>query len=291
MEKYKNEKVLVTGANGYIGAHVVRALLDRIGCQVVAVDFRRDNLPNAIDFRPIDILARAHDEGLYGGLGSPSAIIHLAWKDGFKHNSDAHLDMLPLHYAFLRNMHMSGCKNISVMGSMHEIGYYVGGIDDRVDVACNPVSLYGIAKNALRQAIMIYARNTDLNLKWYRGYYIIGDEWHSSSILGKILAFEKEGRKTFPFTDGKNKYDFIDVDVLAYQIACSALQTDQTGIINVCSGRAQALKDVVEGFIAERKLNIRLDYGAFPSRPCDSPCVYGVADKIKDIVARFESNK
>ena len=282
-----NPKVLVTGANGYIGSHVVRALAERIGCKVVAVDFSNGARPPDVEFKNIDILARAEDESLYPDLGEPSAIVHLAWKDGFKHNSEAHLGMLPRHYAFLRNMHMSGCKNVSVMGSMHEVGFFEGGIDDRADVPCNPVSLYGIAKNALRQAMFAYSKGTDLKLKWLRGYYITGDEERSASILGKILAFAKEGRATFPFTDGKNKYDFIDVDTLAYQIACAAVQTEELGVINVCSGRPQALKDVVEDFISRNKLSIRPEYGAFPSRPCDSPCVYGLSERINKIVRDF----
>ena len=34
----------------------------------------------------------------------------------------------------------------------------------------------------------------------------------SSSIFAKIVGWEEEGKETFPFNTGKNKYDFIDVD-------------------------------------------------------------------------------
>ena len=41
---------------------------------------------------------------------------------------------------------------------------------------------------------------------------------------------------------------------------------------------------MVETFIAERNLDIRLIYGAFPERPYDSKIVYGDNSKIKEIL-------
>ena len=51
-----------------------------------------------------------------------------------------------------------------------------------------------------------------------------------------------------------------------------------------CSGQPVALKDAVEKFIKNRSLDIRPEYGAFPSRAYDSPCVYGKADRIRCIL-------
>ena len=93
-----------------------------------------------------------------------------------------------------------------------------------------------------------------------------------------------EGKKEFPFTTGTNKYDFITVQELAKQIAAAVTQDKIQGIINVCSGTPVSLKDMVETFIAERNLDIRLIYGAFPERPYDSKIVYGDNSKIKEIL-------
>ena len=45
-ENKMKRKVLVTGANGYVGRHVVKALLDK-GCEVIASDFKFDG----VDYR------------------------------------------------------------------------------------------------------------------------------------------------------------------------------------------------------------------------------------------------
>lgn len=36
--------------------------------------------------------------------GCPDVCIHMAWRDGFVHNSEAHIVDLPKHYAFIKNM-------------------------------------------------------------------------------------------------------------------------------------------------------------------------------------------
>ena len=94
----------------------------------------------------------------------------------------------------------------------------------------------------------------------------------------------KEGRTSFPFTHGTNKYDFIDVDILAEQIVKASTQVHISGIINCCSGNAVFLKDKVEEFIREHNLSIRPDYGAFPERKYDSPAIWGDTTIIKRIM-------
>ena len=103
-------------------------------------------------------------------------------------------------------------------------------------------------------------------------------------MFSKILQAAEAGDQTFPFTTGKSQYDFIDVDELADQIACAVSQNEVLGIINCCTGRPVSLAEKAERFIAERGLNIRLAYGAYPDRPYDSPVVYGDPSKIQKIM-------
>lgn len=70
------------------------------------------------------------------------------------------------------------------------------------------------------------------------------------------------------------------------QIAAVVEQENISGIINCCSGQPISLAERVESFIKENGLNIQLDYGAFPDRPYDSPCVYGDNSKIKSILSQ-----
>ena len=273
-------KILITGAYGYIGKHVVNVCLQR-GLQTYVVDRKqRESIPG-VKFFNIDILERAEQNDLYDLLEKPDVIIHCAWQDGFNHKADSHIINLPKHYLFLKNMIDSGVKSLAVMGTMHEIGYHEGEINE--NTPCNPMSLYGIAKNALRQAVLTYAEGKDVSIKWLRGYYVVGDDKNNHSIFSKILEMNAEGKKSFPFTSGVNKYDFLDVNELAKQVVDAAIQNKISGIINVCSGKPVALKDKVESFISDNHLDIRPEYGVFPTRKYDSPAIWGNVEIIRQI--------
>ena len=271
--------ILVTGAAGYIGRHVVKTALD-MGHRVIAADFAFKGVDERAEF--CDVPLFSGDKNIYKALGSPDVCIHLAWRDGFRHNASSHMKDLSSHVVFCNNMAAGGLPLLTVMGTMHEVGYWEGAIT--ADTPCAPQSQYGIAKNALRQSLMLSLPATGCRLHWLRAYYITGDEAHGSSIFAKITQAELDGKKTFPFTTGKNKYDFIDVDRLAQMIVAASVQDKVGGIINVCTGQPQSLADRVEQFLREKQYKIRLDYGAFPDRPYDSPGVWGDPAQINAIL-------
>ena len=275
-------KVVVTGASGYMGRHVVKELLNN-GHHVVAVDFHYKEVDARAEFAEVEIFSREKD--IYMQLGKPDVCIHLAWQDGFIHNSPKHMENLSDHILFLNNMIKGGCKNIAVMGTMHEVGYYEGMIDEHT--LCTPLSQYGIAKNALRQSLMLSTKDTDVNVYWLRAYYILGDDGRNCSIFSKLLQAVEDGKTEFPFNSGENRYDFIDIKELAKQIVAASTQNIYKGIINVCSGKPVALKDQVEAFIRERELPIKLKYGAFPDRPYDSKIIYGDNTVIQEIMKQY----
>lgn len=272
-------RVLITGAAGYMGHHVARAFLDA-GYEVSVNDLNYKGVDERAKRQEADIFSGEKD--IYRRMGEPDVLVHLAWRDGFVHNSDAHMSDLSKHVTFLKNMIDGGVKSISVMGTMHEVGYWEGMIDE--NTPCAPLSMYGIAKNALRQFLLLYAQNKETAVHWLRAYYIYGDDARGSSIFAKLVQAAEDGRKTFPFTSGKNRYDFIHVDELAQQIMKASVQDEITGIINVCSGTTVSLGDKVEGFIREHHYDITLEYGAFPERAYDSPVVWGDASKIQKIM-------
>lgn len=273
------KRVLVTGANGYIGRHVVEALLD-MGHEVIASDFSFEGVDERAKHETTPIFSG--EEDLYEKLGKPDVCIHLAWRNGFVHNADTHMTDLPNHYTFIKNMIQAGLPHLAVMGTMHEVGYWEGAITE--DTPTNPTSLYGIAKNSLRQITYLLADGTNTKVDWLRAYYILGDDKKSNSLFAKIVKWEEEGKESFPFNSGKNKYDFISVGELAKQIATVSTQDKIHGIINCCTGKPETLANKVEEFIFEHGFKIKPEYGAFPDRPYDSPGVWGDAQKINEIM-------
>ena len=197
-------KILVTGANGYLGQGIVKAIIDG-GNEVIAVDFKTD----LVDSRAEKIACNLFEiDNPYEYFGKPDALLHLAWRDGFVHYSNAHIDDLSGHFAFIKQMADAGIKQIAVMGSMHEIGFFEGSINE--NTPCHPTTPYGISKNALRDLTQMICKQKNIVFQWLRGFYIVGNSRYGSSIFSKITAAAEEGKVEFPFTLGQNQYDFID---------------------------------------------------------------------------------
>lgn len=273
-------KVLVTGANGYIGRHVVASLLER-SVDVIACDIKTNNVDSRAKCIDFDLF-NLPDLNVFELLGYPDVCLHMAWRNGFIHNSPTQMGDLSSHYKFLTAMIDGGLKHLAVIGSMHEVGYWEGAIDEKTP--CKPLSMYGIAKDALRRSMELYCHQKEIVFQWLRCFYILGDDKHNNSIFCKLLNANEERKKVFPFTTGKNKYDFINVNELAKMITVCIMQKNVNGIINCCKGEPMSLADRVEAFIRENNLDIKLEYGAFPDRPYDSPCIYGDASKINLIL-------
>lgn len=271
-------KILVTGANGYLGRGIVKAILDK-NIDVVAADFKTD----LVDDRATCMACNLFEiENPYEFFGAPDVLLHLAWRDGFVHYSEAHIDDLPKHYKFVKSMIATGTKQVAVMGSMHEIGFFEGSIKE--DTPCHPITPYGIGKNALRDLVKMEASKNGAIFQWLRGYYIVGNTRIGNSIFSKLVAAAEEGKEEFPFTMGQNQYDFIDYPDFCEQVAAVVAQDKINGVINICSGKPEKLADRVERFIKECGFSIKLKYGAFPDRPYDSKAIWGDNSKIQQIM-------
>ena len=272
-------KILVTGANGYLGQGIVKELLDR-GAEVAAADLDTSRVDDRAVKYSCDLFSI---EDPYEYFGRPDVLLDLAWRDGFVHYSDAHIEDLPKHYDFLKKFAASDVKKIASMGSMHEIGFFEGSINE--DTPCRPVTPYGIGKNALRELLEMLCSQKGKLFQWLRGYYIVANNEYGSNIFSKIVKAAKEGQKEFPFTMGQNQFDFLDYEDFCRQTAAAVMQDKVLGIINICCGHPEKLADRVERFIKENGLDICLVYGAFPDRPYDSKAVWGDSIKIEEILS------
>lgn len=271
-------KILVTGANGYLGAGVVKQLLDD-GVQVIATDFASAQIDPRAEIKEGNLF---EIDNPYDYFGQPDVVLHMAWRNGFVHNEISHVEDLAKHYSFLSKMVESGIKQLAVMGTMHEIGFIEGCIKE--ETPTNPENLYGISKDALRNFTKLLCKNANITFQWLRGYYIVGNSEFGCSIFSKITAAEKKGQEKFPFTSGLNQCDFLDYDEFCKQVASTVEQKDVNGIINICNGRPERLSERVERYIKENNYKIKLDYGKYPDRPYDSKAVWGDKTKIANIL-------
>lgn len=280
------KNVVITGASGYIGSHVVKKMLQYPNeFSVIAAGRSNEGLPSGIKNIPLDILKDAYKSELYEYLGKPEICIHLAWRNGFQHNATTHIEDLSNHFAFIKNLADSGTRQFIVAGSFREYGSVNGMVSQ--DVIVEPENLYTLSKLTLKKALEIYFQDKNICFQWIRPFTVYGDDEKNHSIMSKIINWEQENRESFPFTSGDEQYDYIEVEELAQQIVAIASQTEIDGVIDCCSGYPTRLGDKIEEFLKMRGFKIRPIYGAFPRRDYDSPVIYGDNSKIKEILRLF----
>jgi dTDP-6-deoxy-L-talose 4-dehydrogenase (NAD+) len=255
-------KIAVTGAGGFIGRHVVSALLMH-EVEVVAVV---RSIGQAADFHSavkvveMDIASPPVD--CFERLGAPDVLIHLAWGGLPNYKSLHHFEVeLPRQYHFLKTMIDSGLASLLVTGTCAEYGMQSGSLSaDLLTQPCNP---YGYAKDTLHKHLEFLKSVTPFNLIWARLFYLYGEGQPGTSLYPKLQAAVLNGDKVFNMSGGEQLRDYLPVAEVARQVVQLALTQGDIGSVNVCSGNPISVRRLVEAWISENNWDIKLNLGYY----------------------------
>lgn len=282
--------ILVTGATGFIGRHVVRALLD-LGLPVTATarDEARARTMEwfpEVCFVPLDLAAPS--PRLFERLGRPERCLHLAW-GGLPNYRDAfHLETnLPLHRAFLDQLLGEGLRHLLVTGTCLEYGMREGCLAEDMEPA--PDNPYAQAKDQLRRHLEQAAVRAGARLQWVRLFYLFGPGQNPRSLLAQLDRAIGEGRDSFDMSGGEQSRDYLPVDVAAARLARIALQGEVAGIINCCSGRPITVKNLVLRRLRQRNASLRLNLGVYPYPDWEPMHFWGDDAKLGRALAAFDN--
>lgn len=277
-------KILLTGATGFVGQHVLIELSKRNLDIVLLVrdKSKLTGLNPSIDVLEADI--GVSDSELFAKLGNPDMLIHLAWSGLPSYKSLHHFeDELPKQYRFIKSMINSGLKSVVITGTCFEYGMQSGMLSE--DFATQPDNAYALAKDTLRKQLEFLKREQPFELSWARLFYMYGEGQASTSLYPAIKAAALRGDKIFNMSGGAQLRDYLPVEMVAERIVALALTERGQGVVNICSGQPVKVIDLVSGWIAQYGWQIELNPGFYPYPDYEPMEFWGDPSKMNSALA------
>ncbi len=262
-------KILVTGATGFVGARVVRQLVEQ--GRDVAVLVRESSATRRID----DIIGRCTvirgdlaqigaTSAALSGYG-PQAVLHLAW-GGVKGADRNHLMQLRNVQSSIALYEMTqalGCGHFVGLGSQAEYGLLSGRIAETAPT--RPTTLYGAAKLATGLVLERAAAATERPFSWLRLFSSYGPDDNPSWLIPYLIARLQAGERP-SLTPGEQVWDYLHVDDVAAGVI-AALDAGAVGVFNLGSGQGRPLRDIITTLRDTIDPALPLGFGEVPYRP------------------------
>jgi nucleoside-diphosphate-sugar epimerase len=273
-------KVLVTGATGFVGRHVIPLLLER-GHVVTAI--ARD-LMKARTFswhsRVQLILGDIHHaEGdLLSKISRQDAVLHLAWP-GLPHYKELfHFEEnLLSDYRFLKSLVENGIAHLLITGTCLEYGMRNGCLSE--EFPTDPSNPYALAKDTLRKFLEELRKTHSYRLQWARLFYLYGRGQNPNSLMAQLHRAIDAKEAVFNMSGGEQLRDYLPVEEAARRLIVLLEHPACDGVINICSGSPISVRSLVEQHIHQRNAQIRLNIGYYPYPDYEPMSFWGSIEK------------
>ena len=264
------QKILITGAAGFIGYHLSRSLL-KDGAIILGID----NLNNYYDtglkeqrlkrlkgfknftFKKIDLI---DEKKLNNALlnFNPSIVIHLAAQAGVRYSIENPRAYLDSNLIGFHNV-IEQCRRCKINKLIYASSSSIYGLNEKIPFSVNdktdyPVSLYGATKKSNELVAHAYSHLYGVKTIGLRFFTVYGP-WGRPDMA--YFSFTKkiiEGRKIEVFNHGNMQRDFTYIDDIVDGIRNAVEKDFNFEIFNLGNSKSEDLMTMIR--IIEKELNI-----------------------------------
>jgi len=296
------EKIIVTGAAGFIGFHLSKSLLDD-GYTVLGIDNVNDYYNPILKWARLDILKKysnfkferiniADRDTLTAAFTNfkPQKVVNLAAQAGVRYSlTNPYAYMESNLVGFLNIIEL--CRHNNVKGLIYASSSSVYGgntkmpfsVEDRVD---HPMSLYAATKRANELMAYSYSHLYGLRTTGLRFFTVYGPWGRPDMAMYIFVDKITKGIPIQVFNKGKMKRDFTYVDDIIHGIRSSINNNYQCEVFNLGNNRSERLMHMIE--LIEKYLGKKAEIEFLPMQPGDVPESFANIEKSKTLLG-FES--
>jgi GDP-4-dehydro-6-deoxy-D-mannose reductase len=267
--------IVITGATGFVGAHLARLLHEDAGTEIHGWSSRSVNLLNAA----------VVDEAI--ARDKPAEVYHLAGAshvgESWQHSTE-HLQIHVMgthHLLEALRRHAPGCRVVIVSSGMV---YRPQAEPLTEESPLGPGSPYALSKVAEEQLALQAAAQDGLQLILARPFNHIGPgqspRFAPPNFAKQIAEIEAGATPTITIGNLDTRRDFTDVrDVVKAYVAMMA-RGSSGRIYNVCSGVATPIRAILDELLAMSRVSVKIEQDPARLRPNDVPSMAGSAARL-----------
>ena len=276
-----SKRVLVTGASGFIGHHALHPLLTQ-GFEVHAVAKSPRENENGIVWHSADLLD-VEAEKLCAEVKA-THLLHLVWYavPGLYWTSPENERWVQATLALVEAFQKNGGKRAVLAGTCAEYDWQ--NLPERIgeDTPISPSSLYGACKHRAHELCETFSKETGMSLAWGRIFFLYGPGEPKERLVPSVINALLEGKEART-TSGEQIRDFLHVEDVANAFTV-LLESNAEGAVNIASGEAIAIKDLIQeiGTLLGKSDLLRL--GALPSRANEPARIVARAERLTNEV-------
>lgn len=276
------KRVLLTGGTGFIGRHAIAPLREH-GFDVHLIVHKSAPAPQpGVTLHECDLFDSAAVRLLVKKV-SPSHLLHFAWyaEHGKYWASDLNLSWVAASLALAQSFAEHGGRRAVFAGTCAEYDWSHGVCDDK-RTPLNPRTLYGAAKNGLREIIERHARARGYSAAWGRIFFLFGPGESPARLAPSIALPLLRGERAVCRAGDAVRDVMHAADVADAFVAL--LDSSVEGPVNIASGQAVTLGDFARRIAAAAGRPELLDVQTVAPTPDNPASLPAAISRLRDEV-------
>lgn len=282
-------RVLVTGANGFVGGHLLR-VLNAADIRPFAVYRPGEQTAVGTDaeWLSCDLTQAGVAESLIRDL-RPQYVFHLAAKLSAERSWAFADESTEINFCagnrlmIALGVHAPELRRMVLLGSAEEYGNSPS-LPVREDAPVHPVSPYSAAKAAASRFAQLYAELFHFPVCILRPFILYGPGQSGNMMIPQLILAALRG-ENFPMTKGEQTRDFVYVADAVHCMLLAAITPGAEGqVFNICSGMEYSIRDVAGRIMRMMQPEMELLPGALPYRQNEVWRIVGSYEKARELL-------